>query len=118
MGYLVLLSYLSSQLFFKIKPFVGLSYVLLNYSELSSFPKFFAYPLGMRGIPVLEKYLYILYFKWYDIIILLNSVFHTLQLRNTPVGGSASQIAVQPVKCDNRTTRWIKQIKLYQRIRN
>ncbi len=68
----------------------------------------------MRGIPVLEKYRYILYFKRYDIIILLNSVFHTLQLRNTPVGGSASQIAVQPVKCDHRTTRWIK----HQRIRN
>ncbi len=33
---LVLLSYLSPQLFFKIKPFVGLSYVLLNYSVLSS----------------------------------------------------------------------------------
>ncbi len=33
-----------------------------------------------------------------------------LQLQNAPVGGSASQIAVQPVKCDNRTTdgsnRW------------
>ncbi len=34
--------------------------------------------LGMRGIPVLEEYRYILYFKWYDIIILLNSVFHIL----------------------------------------
>ncbi len=33
---LVLLSYLSPQLFFKIKPFAGLSFVLLNYSELSS----------------------------------------------------------------------------------
>ncbi len=47
--------------------------------------------LGMRGtgkIPV-----YILYFKLYDIIILLNSVFHTLPLRSAPVGGSASQIA-------------------------
>ncbi len=39
MDYLVLLSYLSP-LFFKIKPFVGLSYVLLNYSELSSYPMF------------------------------------------------------------------------------
>ncbi len=76
------------------------------------------YILGMRGIPVLEKYRYILYFKRYNIIILLNSVFHMLQLRNAPVGRSADQIAVQPVKCDNRTTRWIKQIKLYQRIRN
>ncbi len=36
MDYLVLLSYLSAQLFFKIKPFAGLSYVLLNYSVLSS----------------------------------------------------------------------------------
>ncbi len=27
-----------------------------------------------------------------------------LQLQNAPVGGSASQIAAQPVKCDNRTT--------------
>ncbi len=76
------------------------------------------YILGMRGIPVLERYRYILYFKLYNIIILLNSVFHTLQLRNATVGRSAYQIAVQPVKCDNRTTRWIKQIKLYQRIRN
>ncbi len=39
----------------------------------------------------------ILYFKLYDIIILLNSVFHTLLLLNAPVGGSASQIAAQPV---------------------
>ncbi len=39
MDYLVLLSYLSP-LFFKIKLFVGLSYVLLNYSELSSYPTF------------------------------------------------------------------------------
>ncbi len=51
----------------------------------------------MRGIPVLEKYRYILYFKRYNIIILLNSVFHTLLLRSAPVGGSASQIAAQPV---------------------
>ncbi len=35
MDYLVLLSYFSPQLFFKIKTFAGLSYVLLNYSELS-----------------------------------------------------------------------------------
>ncbi len=54
--------------------------------------------LGMRGIPVLEMYLYILYFKRYDIIILLNSVFHMLQLQNAPVSGSASRIAAQPVK--------------------
>ncbi len=67
----------------------------------------------MRGIPILEKYRYILYFKRYEIIILLNSVFHTLLLRSAPVGDSASQIAAQPGgKCDNRTTRWIKQIKL------
>ncbi len=46
----------------------------------------------MRGI--LEKYRYIIYFKWYDIIILLNSVFHTQQLQNTPIG-SASQIVAQ-----------------------
>ncbi len=31
--------------------------------------------LGMRGIPVLEKYRYLLYFKRYDIIILHNSVY-------------------------------------------
>ncbi len=31
MDYLVLLSDLSPQLFFKIKPFAGLSYALLNY---------------------------------------------------------------------------------------
>ncbi len=47
---------------------------------------------GTGKVPV-----YILYFKRYDIIILLNSVFHTLQLQNAPVGGSASQIAAQPV---------------------
>ncbi len=40
MDYLVLLSYLSLQLFFKIEPFAGLSYVLLKYIELSSYPKF------------------------------------------------------------------------------
>ncbi len=51
--------------------------------------------LGMRGIPILEKYLYILYFKRYDIIILLNLAFHTLLFRSSPVG--ASQIAAQPV---------------------
>ncbi len=28
---------------------------------------------------------------------MLNSVFHTLLLRSAPVGGSASQIAAQPV---------------------
>ncbi len=49
------------------------------------------YVLGMRGIPVLEKYQYLLYFKRYDIIILLISVFHTLLFR------SASQIAANPV---------------------
>ncbi len=53
--------------------------------------------LGMRGIPVLEKYRYILCFKRYDIIILLNPVFHTLLLRSAPVGGSASQITAQSV---------------------
>ncbi len=53
--------------------------------------------LGMRSIPVLEKYRYILGFKRYDIIMLLNSVFHTLLLQSTPVGGSASKIAAQPV---------------------
>ncbi len=31
--------------------------------------------VGMRGIPVLEKYRYLLYFKRYDIIILHNSVY-------------------------------------------
>ncbi len=51
----------------------------------------------MRGIPVLEKYRYLLYFKRYDIIFLLISVFHTLLFRSSPVGGSASQIAANPV---------------------
>ncbi len=37
--------------------------------------------VGMRGISVLEKYRYLLYFKRYDIIILHNSVFHTLLFR-------------------------------------
>ncbi len=53
--------------------------------------------LGMRGIPVMEKYRYLLYFKWYDIIILLISVFHALLFRSSPLGGSASQIAASPV---------------------
>ncbi len=53
--------------------------------------------VGMRAIPVLEKYRYILYFNRYDIIISLNSAFHMLQLKNAPVGGSDSQIAAQPV---------------------
>ncbi len=51
----------------------------------------------MRGIPVLKNYRYLLYLKWYDIIILHNSVFHTLLFRSSPVGGSASQIAAHPV---------------------
>ncbi len=37
--------------------------------------------VGMRGISVLEKYRYLLYFKRYDIIILHNSVFNTLMFR-------------------------------------
>ncbi len=53
--------------------------------------------LGMRGIPVMEKYRYLLYFKRYNIIILLISVFHTLLFRSSPLGGSASQIAASPV---------------------
>ncbi len=44
-----------------------------------------------------EKILYLLYLKRYDLIILLISVFHTLLFRSAPVGGSASQIAAQPV---------------------
>ncbi len=57
---------------------------------------------------VMEKYRYILYFKQYDVIILLGSVFHTLRLQSAPVGGSASQTRNR----DNRTTWWIKQMKL------
>ncbi len=53
--------------------------------------------LGMRGIPVMEKDRYLLYFKRYDIIILLISVFHTLLFRSSTLGGSASQIAASPV---------------------
>ncbi len=59
---------------------------------------FVALPIvRMRGIPVMEKYRYILYFKRYDIIILLNSLFHMLQIQNAPVGCNASQIAAQSV---------------------
>ncbi len=36
-------------------------------------------------------------YKGYDIIILLNSEFDTLLFQGAPVGGSASQIAAQPV---------------------
>ncbi len=64
----------------------------------------------MRGIPVLENYRCILYFKWYDIIILLNSVFRTLQLQNAAAQCFPNCCATG--KCDNRTTRWIKQMKL------
>ncbi len=49
----------------------------------------------MRGI--LYKFLYLLYLKRYDIIILHNSVFHTLLFCSSPVGGSVSQIAAHPV---------------------
>ncbi len=41
--------------------------------------------LGMRGIPVPEKYRYLLYFKRYDIRIDLITVFHMLLLRSSPV---------------------------------
>ncbi len=54
--------------------------------------------VGMRWYTSTGKVpVYILYFKRYDIIISLNSVFHMLQLKNAPVGGSDSQIAAQPV---------------------
>ncbi len=68
----------------------------------------------MRGI--LEKYRYIIYFKWYDIIILLNSVFHTQQLQNTPIG-SASQIVAQWLnvtteQCDG-SNRWNRRSEIW-----
>ncbi len=56
----------------------------------------------MRGIPVLEKYRYLLYFKRYDIIILHNSVYAAVA--KCTCRWQCSQIAAQPVKCDNRTT--------------
>ncbi len=61
MGYL-LLSYLSPQLFFKIKTLAGLSYVFLNYSELSPYPKFLLihYP-KIKNRPI--GYIYIHYTK-------------------------------------------------------
>jgi len=43
----------------------------------------------MRGIPVLQKYRYIINLKRYNIIILLNSVFDELLFRSSPLGGSA-----------------------------
>ncbi len=73
--------------------------------------------VGMRGIPVLEKYRYLLYFKRYDIIILLSSVFHTLQLQNAPVSGSASQIAAQPVNVTTEQRDGSNRLN-YQRTRN
>ncbi len=58
-------------------------------------------------------YIYIyIYIRWYDIIILLNSVFHMLQFQNAPVCSSASQIAAQPVNVTTEQTRWFKQTKL------
>ncbi len=71
----------------------------------------------MCGIPVLEKYQYLLYFKPYDIIILLNSVFHMLLLRSAPVGGSASQIAAQPVNVTTEQRNRSNRLN-YQRTQN
>ncbi len=65
----------------------------------------------MRGIPVLEKYRYLLYFKRYDIIILLISVFHTLLFR------SASQIAANPVNLTAEKHDGSNRLN-YQRTRN
>ncbi len=50
MDYLVLLSYISSQLFFKIKTFAGLSYVLLNWIIIV-----FAYKLYVFAYPPILK---------------------------------------------------------------
>ncbi len=63
------------------------------------------------------RYTGISYFKRYDIIILRNSVFHTLLFRRSPVGGSASQIAARPVNVTTEQVNntWIKQIKLLTR---
>ncbi len=58
MDYL-LLSYLSPQLFFKIKIFVGLSHVFLNYNELSPYPKFLLIhdpKINNRPIGYINKY--------------------------------------------------------------
>ncbi len=53
---------------------------------------------GTGKLPV-----YILYFKRYDIIILLNSVFHVLLLQSSPAGGSAPQIARGPQRNPKQT---------------
>ncbi len=68
---------------------------------------------GTGKIPV-----YILYFKRYDIIILLNSVFHTLLLRSAPVGGSASQMAAQPVNVTTEQHYPSNRCNSYQRTQN
>ncbi len=55
---------------------VGAAFGKTEYSIFQITVKYKA--VGMHGIPALEKYQYLLYFKWYDIIILHNSIFHTL----------------------------------------
>ncbi len=75
--------------------------------------KFCACDVGMRGILILEKCQYLLCLKWYNIIILLISLFHTLLFRCSPVGGSASQIAVKPVNLTTELRDGSKQMKLY-----
>ncbi len=74
--------------------------------------------IGMRGIPVMEKYRYLLYFKRYDIIILLISVFHTLLFRSSPLGGSASQIAASPVNLTTEQRDGSNRLNSYQRTWN
>ncbi len=66
--------------------------------------------LGMRGIPVLEKYRYLLYFKRYDIIILHNSVY-------AAVAKCTCRWQCFPNCCATgkmwqQNNRWIKQMKL------
>ncbi len=72
----------------------------------------------MRGIPVLEKYRYILYFKQYHIIIFLIPVFQKCLFRSSHVGDSASQIAAKLVNLTTELRDRSKQIKLYEHTRS
>ncbi len=70
----------------------------------------YIYILGMRGIPVLEKYWYILYFKQYDI--------SYAAVAKCTCRWQCFPNYCAPGKCDNRTTQWIKQMKLYKHTQN
>lgn len=56
------------------------------------------FTLGLRGLPVLGKYHYIFYLKWYNVMILLISVLYTLLFRSSLLGGSVLHKLTRNVK--------------------